>query len=76
VLLVLHDLPDAAGRRRGAEESIWSTGSSHVVAVWFHHHRVLHGQPGSVPHGIPAGGLHRDLGGFEQAVQDTVRAHV
>ena len=49
-----------------------AAGGGHLVAVRVHHHRVLHRQPGRIPHRLQARGPRRQPGRPEQPVQDTV----
>lgn len=43
-----------------------------MVALRIHHHRILHGESGGFSHSFQTGDTHRDVGGSQQAVQDTV----
>jgi hypothetical protein len=74
VPVVLHDVPDAAGRRRGAEKSVRPPGRRHLVALRVHHHRLVHGQPGGVSHRLSAGHSGRVPWRPCAAVQNSVRA--
>ncbi len=50
VLSSFDHLPIIFRRWRSAKEHIGSTGGGHLVAIWFHHHRIVHGQPRRFPH--------------------------
>lgn len=61
------------GRRRGAQEPQWAAGGGDMVAVRVHHHRLVHGEPGRIPHRVTTRHAHRVPGRTQQAVQDPVR---
>ena len=42
------------------------------MVVRVHHHRVVHGQLGGLPHSVQARDSGRELGGSLQTIQDTV----
>ena len=62
-----------SGRWRSPEELVGPSGCCHVVVVRFHHHRLLHCQPGCFPHGVTSRHAGWVPGRPRQAVQDTIR---
>ena len=61
-----------SGWRRGPKESVGSLGRRHMVAVWLHHHRLVHRQLGRFPDRVSTRNAGRIAGGLVEAVQDPI----
>jgi len=64
----------STGRRRGTEEFIGKACGSNLVAFWFHHYFVVHGQFSCLPYSLTFRHPCRIFRWPVQTIQDSVRS--